>query len=133
MVLIQSLLLVDDDQDDQQLFIDALGSVDSSVRVNFANDGMEALEKLQNNHPAVPDLILLDLNMPRMNGKQFLQTIKSSERLKDIPVVVYSTSSNENDKRETAILGAADFIVKPLRFLELCDSIRYLLGKRWRP
>ena len=132
MPLIQSLFLVDDDPDDQQLFIEALGSVDSSVSVNTASDGVDALQKLKEIHPRLPDLILLDLNMPKMNGKQFLEVIKGSEEFSKVPVVIYSTSSNQRDKTETSELGAADFIVKPLRFIELCDSIKYILNKPWK-
>ncbi len=131
MPLIHSLFLVDDDPDDQQLFIEALGSVDNSVAVKTASNGVDALELLLRNHPQLPDLILLDLNMPKMNGKQFLQALKASENFHTVPVVIYTTSSNHVDKYETRKMGAADFIVKPFRFTELCDFIKYILGRTW--
>lgn len=119
---IQYILLVDDDADDQYVFRDALQTVDSSVVVDTAVDGIDALQKLAENKTA-PQLIFLDLNMPRMNGKSFLKEIKASQHLQSIPVIVYSTSSNPSDIEETKALGAKDFITKPNSYNELCEVL----------
>ncbi|HTM92976.1 MAG TPA: response regulator, partial [Flavisolibacter sp.] len=119
---IQFILLVDDDADDQYVFKDALQNVDASIIVETAVDGIDALQKLAENK-AAPQLIFLDLNMPRMNGKSFLKEIKSSQALQSIPVIVYSTSSNPADIEETKVLGAKDFIIKPNSYNELCEVL----------
>jgi len=108
-----SLFLVDDDRDDQDVFLDVLKDISSLINCATAFDGEEALNILKNNLPQVPDCIFLDLNMPRMNGRQFLKTIKSIEILKDIPVIVYTTSSSLKNKEEMTNLGATYFLTKP--------------------
>lgn len=119
---IQYILLVDDDADDQYVFKDALQNVDPTIVVDTAVDGIDALQKLFENKTS-PQLIFLDLNMPRMNGKGFLKEIKSSQALQSIPVIVYSTSSNPADIEETKALGAKDFITKPNSYNELCEML----------
>lgn len=119
---IQHILLVDDDADDQYVFKDALQNVAPSIIVDTAVDGIDALQKLSENR-TLPQLIFLDLNMPRMNGKGFLKEIKSSQTLQSIPVIVYSTSSNPTDIEETKALGAKQFITKPNSYNELCEVL----------
>ena len=119
---IQYIRLVDDDADDRYVFIYALQNVDASINVETAVDGIDALQKLAENK-ATPQLIFLDLNMPRMNGKSFLKEIKSLQALHSIPVIVYSTSSNPADIEETKALGAKDFITKPNSYNELCEVL----------
>jgi len=124
---IDVLFLIDDDEDDQHVFAEALSEVDGSVDLLTASNGLEALEILKSASSKLPDLIFLDLNMPKMNGKQFLQEIKSSSDLSDIPVVIYSTSSAKTDKDETLQLGASDFIVKPVSYGALCDTLHSVI------
>jgi len=107
-----SCFLIDDDVDDQDIFILALAEVDRSIRCEVASDSIDALKRLSNKELR-PDYIFLDLNMPRMNGKQCLSQIRKIDFLRDIPVIIYSTSSDQRDRTETAQLGAADYIVKP--------------------
>ncbi|MBS1566651.1 MAG: response regulator [Bacteroidetes bacterium] len=104
--------LIDDDVDDQDIFILALGEVDKSIHCHVASDAADALKRLGSGE-LQPDFIFLDLNMPRMNGKQCLSHLKKIDFLTDIPVIIYSTSSDLRDKNETEQLGAADYIVKP--------------------
>jgi CheY-like chemotaxis protein len=106
------LLLVDDDQEDQEIFDMALEKVGSKVKLLTANNGEEAIHLLLN-EPQKPHYIFLDLNMPRMNGKQFLHSIKDHEDITGIPVVIYSTSSSHEDEKELLMLGARRFITKP--------------------
>jgi CheY-like chemotaxis protein len=107
--------IVDDDPDDQELFIEALKGIDEFCEWESTFNGEEAIEKLKR-MTRLPDFIFLDLNMPRMNGKQFLAYIKNSGRFQDIPVVIYSTSSDQKDMQETTDLGAVYFLQKPNRF-----------------
>ncbi|HMI79410.1 MAG TPA: response regulator [Ferruginibacter sp.] len=123
-----TFFIVDDDPDDQELFIEALQEIDESCKCITAFDGEEALEKLNDGMPQ-PDFIFLDLNMPRMNGKQFLAEIKNNEKIKDIPVIIYSTSSDKKDMQETSELGAVHFLQKPNRFEELSKALGEIIRK----
>jgi CheY-like chemotaxis protein len=105
-------LLVDDDLDDHEIFSLALGETGKYIELKRAFDGVDALEKLSDVNEVLPDFIFMDLNMPRMNGKQCLEAIKKHDRLKDIPVVIYSTSSEIKDLIDAQQLGAIAFIVK---------------------
>lgn len=118
-------LLIDDDADDQDIFIMATESLDILIEVQTAINGVEGLEKL--NTPVLPDYIFLDLNMPRMNGKEFLKEIKRLPVLKEIPVFIYTTSSAEHDKEQTLALGAFDFITKPSSITILANTLNKLL------
>ena len=122
METVQTILLVDDDQDDQFVFMEALNSVNPMVKVATANDGIDGLNKLED-AAILPELIFVDLNMPRMNGKTFLKELKANTRFSGIPVIVYSTSSRPEDITETKALGADDFITKPNSYDELCQVL----------
>jgi len=120
------ILLVDDDMDDQELFGEAMGIVDSSAICHFASDGEEGLNMLQAGLHC--DLIFLDLNMPKMNGKQFLAEVKQHKTLSKIPVVIFTTSLREKDGTETTNMGAAHFLTKPSSFGELCKQLEDILA-----
>ena len=115
--------LIDDDVDDQDIFILALEEIDPSIKCRVANDGIEALQQLNGDGHFRPDYIFLDLNMPRMNGKQCLEQIKKVDALLGIPVVIYSTSSDQKELTETRQLGASDYIVKPNTVSALADTL----------
>jgi CheY-like chemotaxis protein len=110
---IKSILLVDDDQDDKFFFAKALDQLDSGTQLSTACDGADALEKLQFINP---DVILLDLNMPVMNGVAFLKKIKGLKALKDIPVIIYTDGVSVFDENEALKLGAYTIILKPIDF-----------------
>ncbi|MCF6405628.1 response regulator [Chitinophaga filiformis] len=122
------ILLVDDDMDDQELFGEAMSIVDSAATCYFASDGEEGLRMLDSGSLQC-DLIFLDLNMPRMNGKQFLAEIKKNSAYRSIPVVIFTTSLREKDGIETAELGASHFLTKPSSFGELCKQLENVLAK----
>jgi CheY-like chemotaxis protein len=109
----KTCFLVDDDLDDQEIFAMALQQVNASIRCVFANDGIEAMDKLQHEKAFIPDYIFLDLNMPRMDGRQCLIEIRRQSHLRDIPLAIYSTSSDEGFQLEMKNLGATTYIVKP--------------------
>jgi DNA-binding response OmpR family regulator len=122
------ILLVDDDMDDQELFGEAMSIVDSDATCYFASDGEEGLRMLQKENLEC-DLIFLDLNMPKMNGKQFLAEIKKHSAFSAIPVVIFTTSLREKDGIETAEMGASHFLTKPSSFGELCKQLESVLSK----
>lgn len=120
------LFLVDDDPDDKDIFQEALKVVDDTIVCYTATDGKDALTKL---HDALllPDVLFLDLNMPVMSGKDCLRQLKSDKILKDIPVIVYSTSSAEKEKDNCLKLGAANYICKPPQFNTLVNTLETTL------
>lgn len=123
--------IVDDDVDDQELFIEAVNEVDNSIECISASSCEDALDWLKNKKVKTPDMIFLDLNMPRINGKQCLAELKRTADLKHIPVVIYTTSSEKRDVEETARLGAAHFLTKPNKFEELCNALSFVTSKEW--
>src|ERR1700760_1253916 len=112
----QSIYLIDDDMDDVELFRDALEEVNPSVLLQFANDGHEAVRSLSGRHDALPDVVFLDISMPAFNGLQCLASFKMDERLRDLPVIMYTTSSQEREMRIARELGALAFVTKPNDF-----------------
>ncbi len=123
--------IVDDDPDDQELFIEALQRLDGQGTCVTAFNGQEGLQKLLTEMPASPDFIFLDLNMPRMNGKQFLAEIKKIKRIQDIPVIIYSTSTDKKDILDTIQLGAAYYLQKPNRFEDLTMALSNIISRKW--
>lgn len=121
---VKSLLLVEDDPDDQDLFEMALQEVDGSVSLTKAFDGLDALAKLKEMQGLMPDLIVLDINMPRMNGREFLEAIKSDHAFREIPVVLYSTTSESKYVKDIVAMGAKSFFKKPDTFTNLCAELR---------
>jgi CheY-like chemotaxis protein len=122
----KNLLLIDDDEDDQELFIEAAHEVSADIKVTVLPDAATALEKLSNKS-VTADVIFSDLNMPRMTGQQFLLEIKRRPELKDIPVIIFSTSSHSHTMQLVRDFGAHDFITKPGLFNELVATLRRLL------
>jgi CheY-like chemotaxis protein len=114
--------VIEDDPDDQEIFSMALEKINPSMQCCFANDGIEAMEKL-NTGNFVPDYIFIDLNMPRMGGTQCLQEIKKLQHLNDIPLVIYSTSSEDKFKDELKKIGATEYLVKPTKISILIENL----------
>ena len=95
--------------------------------VNFANNGEEALGILEDK-TNYPDLILLDLNMPKLNGKEFLLILKTNKYLKHIPIVILTTSGNQKDIDECYMIGIAGYILKPLKYDDYVTKIKNVLS-----
>lgn len=115
------MLLAEDDPDDQLLAREALEATGLPHRLITLDDGQELIDYLAPAAAAVqegelPDLIVIDLNLPRLNGRQVLEILKQSERLRHIPVVVLTTSKDEEDVLRCYDLGAAGFFTKPVSF-----------------
>lgn len=110
------VLLVDDDRDDTALFHEALEEIAKDIVFEVEHNGRAALEHLNRNMDAKPDLLFIDVNMPGMSGWQCLEEIKADRRFKDMPVIMYSTSSYQTDAEKALALGAACFFTKPSNF-----------------
>ena len=123
------VLIVDDDEDDRDLLTIAIHELDPTVHCILARNGEEALEGLRRQKSDRPDLIFLDLEMPRINGAQFLQVLKSDSSLRDIPVVVYTASKQPKYLDESRALGVVQFLTKPTSFKELCDIVSDAFAK----
>ncbi len=108
----KTVFLIDDDCDDREIFQESLTSLNLNLNFVEAKNGAEALKKLEEPNFQKPDLIFLDLNMPIMDGRQFLREVKKNSRYNDIPVIIYSTSSNEIDLRFARENDAAMFMTK---------------------
>jgi CheY-like chemotaxis protein len=120
------IFLIDDDEDDQLFFIDALESIDPLLQCDTAGNGKVALEKLLSSDP-LPDIIFLDLNMPVMNGFEFLMHIKNEMLVNKIPVGIFTTSNIIDDIKKSKKLGAKFFFTKPNDFQVLCTKLQKLL------
>ncbi|PZX58225.1 response regulator receiver domain-containing protein [Algoriphagus ratkowskyi] len=120
------IFLIDDDEDDQLFFKDALELINPLLQCDTAGNGKIALEKLKNND-SLPDLIFLDLNMPVMNGFEFLTEIKNKNHFNKIPIGIFTTSNIIDDIERTKNLGAKFFFTKPSDFKVLCIKLRNLL------
>ena len=132
-----TILIADDDEDDRLLTQDALTESRVLNTLYCVEDGVELLEYLNREgkyqdktKSPRPNLILLDLNMPRKDGREALKEIKATPALKGIPVVILTTSKQEEDKVKGYNLGAASYITKPVNFEGLVDLMK-TLGKYW--
>ncbi|HEY1112878.1 MAG TPA: response regulator [Chitinophagaceae bacterium] len=123
-----TVLCVDDDPDDQQLVLDTIREIDSSVQVVTAPNGVEALNFLHNarERNELPCLVLMDINMPLMDGKQALARIKKDRTLDGVNIVMFTTSSSKVDQAFCA-LHRVPFVTKPIHQRELQDIVRRLL------
>lgn len=120
------ILLIEDDEIERMKFQRVLQKNEYSCRVQEATNGEEAVAILQDGSKS-PDLILLDLNMPRMNGVEFLKSLKSDDRLRYIPVVILSTSNNRRDLKKCYEEGIAGYLVKPLKYEDYVTKIIALI------
>jgi len=118
------ILLVEDDAVDAMTVERALKDIRVTNRVHTVGDGLAALEFLREPGARRPGIILLDLNMPRMNGIEFLKVLKSDESLRKIPVVVLTTSSDERDRVNSFDLGVAGYMIKPVDYIQFVEVVR---------
>lgn len=119
-------LLIDDDIDDSELFNEALNEVDDSAVFYHADSCENALKKL--NELNLPEIIFLDINMPRMNGWEFLRVLKHNKLFRNIPVIMYSTTSHP-EEIDTAIALGAEFQTKPSSYSELKKMLAEVIEK----
>ncbi|MBV8885656.1 MAG: response regulator [Chroococcidiopsidaceae cyanobacterium CP_BM_RX_35] len=131
-----NILLVEDDEVDVMNVQRALKENNIADPLHIASNGLEALEMLRGcngSHPSIPlerRLILLDLNMPKMNGIEFLRELRADLSLKAIPVIVLTTSNEDRDKVEAYNLNVAGYILKPVTFYRFVEAVK-ILGQYW--
>ncbi len=120
------ILLVEDDQIDVMSVQRAFKDIHVTNRLEVVSNGAEALSHLRNSENQRPCIILLDLNMPKMNGIEFLKVKKQDEMMRSIPVVVLTTSREDQDKVDSFNLGVAGYMIKPVeykKFVEVAKTI----------
>ena len=136
MLMLRKILLAEDNQNDVELTLTALDEQNLANRVVVVNDGVEALEYLLyegeyiNRAKEKPAVILLDIKMPRMDGIEVLQQIKSNSELKTIPVVMLTSSREEPDLKKCYELGVNAYVVKPVNFKDFFSAIKQI-GVFW--
>ena len=125
--------LIDDDSDDRDIFELALKDIKYSCYCKTADNGVEAFKIFEKNPDLVPDFIFLDLNMPMLSGMQCLKRIKEMPQMKQVPVIIYTTSSYEKDMIEAKELGAAHFLIKPSSIIKLSELLRKIIQHKDLP
>ena len=122
-----NILLIEDDLIEVMKLKRATGSLNLNHKITEANNGEEALNLLKQKDN-LPDIILLDLNMPKINGIEFLRILKADERLRYIPTIILTTSNNKRDLLECFEIGIAGYVLKPLKYEDYVSKIEKLLA-----
>ncbi|MEO7299106.1 MAG: response regulator, partial [Verrucomicrobiota bacterium] len=132
-----TIVLADDDPDDRELAMDAFKECHLANQVHFVEDGEQLMDYLLRRgkyedlkDQPLPGLVLLDLNMPRKDGREALREIKANPDLRRIPIVVLTTSKAEEDILRTYDLGVNSYVTKPVTFQSLVDTVK-VMGKYW--
>jgi CheY-like chemotaxis protein len=126
------IILADDDEDDRMLFTDAFGELRINTKVNTFNDGVELMDYLNAPDSILPNVLFLDLNMPKKNGIECLYEIKQDARFNDIAIAIFSTSSSEEHIEETFVQGANIYIKKPSDFTTLKKVLSDVVTLNWQ-
>ena len=126
-----NVFLADDDSDDVELFQEALEEICISCRLTSSKDGIDLLNKLSSTEGSLPEVMFIDVNMPMMNGLECLEQIKSQDGLKNIPVIILTTSISPITVERAYELGANMFVEKPTDFKELKSMILKVMKKDW--
>jgi CheY-like chemotaxis protein len=122
------VLYVDDDPEDIEIFVEAVKECDASIQCLIAQNGKKAMDILHSD--LLPNFIFLDINMPVINGKVILKEIRKDKKFNDIPVIMYSTTMNQNEIEEYKKMGANHFLIKHNHFQDLCDAVSAVLSLR---
>lgn len=125
------ILIAEDDADDRMIIEDALNETNNEVNVEFVHDGSQLIEYLENNlkasqGKALPTIIILDLNMPKIDGRQALAFVKGHDAFKRIPTIILTTSHAAEDIEKTYDLGVNSFITKPSNYSEMVQIAKRL-------
>ena len=126
------IILADDDEDDRLFFTDAFEELKINTKVQTYNDGAELMDYLNNEDSIMPEILFLDLNMPKKNGIECLQEIKANPKFGNIAVAIYSTSSSEEHIEETFVSGANIYIKKPSDFNVLKKVLSEVVTINWQ-
>lgn len=127
-----NILLADDDEDDRLMFADAITEVKVKTKLHMVNDGEQTMLYLLDENNMLPDVLFLDINMPRKTGIECLEEIRNHPRLKELSIAIYSTSATEKDIEETFIKGANIYIQKPNDFNDLKRIMKDVITLNWQ-
>jgi CheY-like chemotaxis protein len=127
-----NVMLADDDADDRLFFKEAFKEVKIKHNITEFIDGEKLTSHLTDSTNPLPDIIFLDLNMPRKSGLECLREIRSDRRLKDITIAIYSTSLSEDDIENTFVAGANVYIQKPNDFVKLVKILNSIMLLNWQ-
>lgn len=122
------ILLGEDDIDDQEILQQIFFELDASLELQFFNNGRKVISYLKNSFDHLPCLIILDFNMPDLNGAEILKILSNDERLTKIPKIIWSTSNAPVYKISCLEYGANDYLTKPSKIDELENMIKYMLS-----
>lgn len=126
------IILADDDEDDRLFFVDAFEELKINTKVKTLNDGVELINYLNQDDVQLPNVLFLDLNMPRKNGLECLEEIKANPKFDDIAIAIYSTSASEDDIENTFVQGANIYIKKPDDFSTLKKILSEVVTINWQ-
>ena len=123
------ILFGEDDMDDKEFLVEVFSSIDGSYYLEFVNNGQKfisTLEKMEDDK--LPCLIVLDFNMPEMNGAEILEELKRNKRYDSIPKIIWSTSGSDTYKSICLALGAKAYVIKPSNVKDLEDTVRLMIS-----
>lgn len=124
----KQILVGEDDLDDKEILEEIFLSLDPSIQTTFINDGQKLVSFLENaTTPDLPGLIILDYNMPHLNGAEILKSLQQHERLSNIPKIIWSTSNADGFRNTSLQLGAMEYLVKPSSFSDLKSMLKGML------
>lgn len=123
-----TVLFIDDDAEDRSFFCEAMGIVDPNIKRLTCDNGLEAIQLLSGAGAVVPDYIFMDINMPVMNGKECLALLKKMDGIKQIPVIMCSTSVYIDDRIECEQLGADFYLVKPDSLIKAISAFQHIFS-----
>ncbi|MGM5469596.1 response regulator [Flavobacteriaceae bacterium LMO-SS05] len=126
------IILADDDEDDRLFFTDAFDELKINTKVNTFEDGVELMDYLNKEDALLPNVLFLDLNMPKKSGIDCLVEIKASPKMSEIAIAIYSTSASEEDIEKTFVLGANIYIKKPDSFMKLKKVLSEVVSINWQ-
>lgn len=126
------IILADDDEDDILFFTDAFDELKINTKVNTFKDGEELMNYLNTDKAVMPEVLFLDLNMPKKSGIECLTEIKASHKMSEIAIAIYSTSASEEDIEKTFVLGANIYIKKPGDFKKLKKILSEVVSINWQ-
>jgi CheY-like chemotaxis protein len=123
------ILIGEDDIDDEEILEEIFLSIDPSIKLTFINDGQKLVSSLENETTKnLPGLIILDYNMPHLNGAEILKCLQQNDKVKNIPKIIWSTANADGFKNICLQLGACEYLVKPSRFSDLEAMLKQMLS-----
>lgn len=126
------IILADDDEDDRMFFTDAFEELRIATKIQTFENGVELMNHLNNEDTVLPEIIFLDLNMPKKNGFECLLELKANQKFKEVAIAIYSTSSSEEHVEETFVNGANIYIKKPSDFNALKKVLQDVVTMNWQ-